>query len=179
MQAPLPANEKRRLEVLWSYDVLDTPPEQTLDDLTQLAATLCGTPVAMISLVDENRQWFKSRQGFDDTETARDISFCAHTILRQEVMVVPDARRDKRFAHSPLVKAKPHIRFYAGAPLITPDGFPLGTLCVIDHRPRRFLKRHRKALETLARVVMSCLEMRRRIQELSTVPIRQHAQAPV
>jgi GAF domain-containing protein len=172
MQAPLPANEKRRLEVLWKYDVLDTPPEQALDDLTQLAASICDTPVAMISLVDEHRQWFKSRLGIEEAETARDISFCAHAILKQEVMVVPDAHRDERFAHSPLVTTKPHIRFYAGAPLITPDGFPLGTLCVIDHKPRKFSNRQKEALETLARVVMSHLEMRRRIQDLSSVPIR-------
>ena len=172
MNVPLPANEKRRLEVLWKYNLLDTPPEKPLDDLTELAACICETPIALISLVDEKRQWFKARIGVTQTETARDVSFCTHAILQKEVMIVPDALKDPRFAHSPLVTASPFIRFYAGAPLLTEEGCALGTLCVIDHEPRNLSEKQAKALKTLARVIVTHLELRRQIQELSRVPIR-------
>jgi GAF domain-containing protein len=172
MIIPFPPNEKRRLEVLWQYDLLDTPPEQPLDDLTELAASICEAPIALISLVDERRQWFKSRVGVTETETARDISFCTHAILQKKVMVVPDAQLDPRFANTPLVVSSPFIRFYAGAPLITPDGHALGTLCVIDHRPRQLTAKQLQALETLARVAMAYLEMRHKIRQLCQVPIR-------
>ena len=173
MNAPIPANEKRRLEVLWQYEVLDTPPDETLDDLTELAAHIGQTPIALISLVDEKRQWFKSRLGVNATETARDISFCTHAILQREVMVVPDALKDERFAHSPLVTAAPFIRFYAGAPLITPEGLALGTLCIIDHEPRELSKKQVEMMEKLARVIMRYLTLHRQIRNLSQVPIRQ------
>src|SRR5882762_7762227 len=127
MNAPEPANETQRLETLRQYDVLDTPAEQAFDDLALLASQICQTPIAMVSLVDEKRQWFKSKIGLDANETARDIAFCAHTILRpDEVMEVQDACADARFAGSPLVTTDPHIRFYAGAPLVANDGHALG-----------------------------------------------------
>lgn len=173
MNAPIPANEKRRLEILWNYDVLDTPPEESFDDLTELAAFICQTPIALISLVADNRQWFKARVGLTVTETARDISFCTHAILQSDVMIVPDALKDPRFVNNPLVTGEPHIRFYAGAPLITPDGHALGTLCIIDHQPRELGERQIAALRRLARVVIKHLELRRRVRELTRIPIRQ------
>src|SRR5271169_2180956 len=112
MKPPLPKNEKKRLEVLWQYDVLDTIPEQVFDDLTELAANICEAPIAMITLVDEKRQWFKSKVGVSIDETSRDISFCSHAILHRELFIVADAARDARFAHNPLVAAEPQIRFY-------------------------------------------------------------------
>jgi GAF domain-containing protein len=172
MNVPLPTNERRRLEVLWKYNLLDTPPEKPLDDLTELAASICETPIALLSLVDEKRQWFKSRIGLTQTETAREVSFCTHAILQKEVMIVPDALKDPRFAHNPLVTASPFIRFYAGAPLFTEEGCALGTLCVIDHEPRQLSEKQVKALQTVARVVISHLELRRQIQDLTRVPIR-------
>ena len=175
MNVSLSLNEKRRLEVLWQYQILDTPPDEILDDLTELAAFICQTQKALISLVDERRQWFKSRLGVTETETSRDISFCTHAILQDEVMVVPDALKDVRFANSPLVTAAPFIRFYAGASLITPDGFALGTICVIDHEPHQLSSDQTKALRRLARVVMSHLDLHRQIRELSPIAIRHKA----
>lgn len=167
MKPPLPGNERKRLEVLWEYEVLDTPPEETFDELVALAATICEAPIALISLVDEKRQWFKSKVGITAAETSRDISFCAHAILQPDVMVVPDAMADTRFSDSPLVTAEPHIRFYAGAPLITPDGHALGTLCVLDRKPHEITPEQRQALRILSRHVMMQLELRRRSAELA------------
>lgn len=167
MIAPKPDNERRRLEVLWQYEVLDTVPEAVFDDLTELAARICAAPIALISLVDENRQWFKSRVGVSQTETARDISFCAHAILQTNLLVVRDATQDVRFADSPLVTTDPKVRFYAGAPLITPDGYALGTLCVLDYVPRELTADQRQALRVLARHVVSQLELRRQARELA------------
>lgn len=168
MIAPVPNNEKQRLKVLWQYDVLDTVPEEVFDDLTELAARICGAPIALISLVDENRQWFKSRVGLRETETARDVSFCAHAILQDELFIVRDATKDARFAQSPLVTSEPKIRFYAGAPLITPDGFALGALCVIDRVPRDLTPDQCQGLRVLARHVVSQLELRRHARELAS-----------
>lgn len=167
MIAPVPKNEKQRLKILWQYDVLDTVPEEVFDDLTELAARICGAPIAVISLVDEKRQWFKSRVGISQRETARDISFCAHAILRPDLFIVPDATKDARFARSPLVTSDPRIRFYAGAPLVTPDGHAIGTLCVIDQVPRDLSADQRQALRVLARHVMTQLELRRHARELA------------
>jgi GAF domain-containing protein len=169
MSAPIPKNEAKRLNVLWQYEVLDTVPEELFDDLTELAARICEAPIALISLVDEKRQWFKSRVGTTLHETSRDISFCAHAITQNDLFIVPDALRDDRFAHSPLVTTDPKIRFYAGAPLITPDGHALGTLCVIDKVPRELRLEQKQALRILARHVVSQLELRRRSRELGVV----------
>lgn len=167
MKAAIPVNEGKRLRVLWQYDVLDTVPEEVFDDLTELAASICEAPIALISLVDENRQWFKARVGTKMSETARDISFCAHAILQDGLFIIPDAKKDRRFKDSPLVTGPAKIRFYAGAPLITPDGQALGTLCVLDKKPRNLNPSQRNALRVLARHVVSQLELRRHTRELS------------
>jgi GAF domain-containing protein len=166
MNAPIPRNDKQRLHVLWQYDVLDTMPEEVFDDLTELAARICEAPIALITLVDEDRQWFKSKVGVTLTETSRDISFCGHAIAQSDLFIVPDATQDERFASNPLVTSDPQIRFYAGAPLISPDGHALGTLCVIDKVPRQLRPDQQQALRVLARHVMTQLELRRRSREL-------------
>src|SRR5262245_27504331 len=167
MTNPIPANEKRRLRVLWQYEVLDTVPEEVFDDLTELAARICEAPIAMITLVDEDRQWFKSKVGVTVNETSRDISFCSHAICESDLFVVPDAMKDDRFSRNPLVTSEPKIRFYAGAPLVTPDGYALGTLCVIDKVPRELRPDQKSALSVLARHVMTQLELRRHSHELA------------
>ena len=165
--APLPKNEVKRLKVLWQYDLLDTVPEEVFDDLTDLAAHICEAPVALISLVDENRQWFKSQVGTSLKETSRDISFCAHAILNDGLLVISDATKDPRFRDNPMVTGPERIRFYAGAPLVTPDGHALGTLCVLDKELRKLRSEQLKALRILARHVVSQLELRRHARELA------------
>jgi PAS domain S-box-containing protein len=166
MTVDVPANEAARLEALRRYDILDTPPERAFDDLTRLAAHICGTPIALVSLVDAERQWFKSKVGLATAETPRDVAFCAHTILHDAPLIVPDAQADQRFASNPLVTAAPGIRFYAGVPLQTPDGFALGTLCVIDRVPRHLSAQQTEALSALARAAAAQLELRRRVAAL-------------
>lgn len=166
MRAPIPRNEKKRLKVLWEYQVLDTIPEEVFDDLTELAARICEAPIALITLVDEDRQWFKSRVGVSVNETSRDISFCGHAICQTDLFIVPDATKDARFSRNPLVTSDPKIRFYAGAPLISPDGYALGSLCVIDKVPRELRTEQKQALRILARHVMTQLELRRHSHQL-------------
>jgi two-component system, sensor histidine kinase len=162
---PIPDDELARLAALRRYDILDTLPEQVYDDLTHLAAHLCHTPIALVSLVDAERQWFKSRHGLDAQETDRAYSFCAHAIVTGQMFVVPDALRDERFADNPNVLSDPDIRFYAGTPLISSDGHALGTLCVIDRKPRRLEEQELNMLRALGRMVMSQIELRIHIAE--------------
>src|ERR1035437_1759965 len=169
MKAPIPGNETQRLAALREYQILDTTTEQTYDDITALAAYLCKVPIAMISLVDESRQWFKSKLGLNERETPRDVAFCAHAILQSEPLIVRDALKDSRFADSALVTRAPYIRFYAGYPLSSPEGFALGTLCAIDRKPRQLSAVQKQAMQSLSRQVMALLELRRVSTRLAEV----------
>ena len=161
MKAPLTEQEEERLEALRDYKILDTPDEREYDDLVALASQICDVPIALISLIDSNRQWFKAKVGLEVSETSRDISFCAHAILNDDMLVIQDALADSRFATNPLVTCAPNIRFYAGMPLLTPAGLALGTLCVIDHEPRELGAAQISALESLAHQVVTQMELRR------------------
>ena len=149
----IPSDESRRLQTLRDLRLLDTPPEERFDRVTRLAKQLFSTPIALVSLVDADRQWFKSRQGLDAEETSRDISFCGHAILDDKIMVVNDAETDQRFCDNPLVCGDPGIRFYAGYPLAAPDGSRVGTLCIIDDKPKEISKEHLQLLRELGRMV--------------------------
>ncbi len=163
---PIPKNEKERIASLHRYQVLDTPAEREFDNLTSLAALICETPIALISLVDSERQWFKSKVGLGVPETPRNISLCAHAIMKPDIFIVRDASQDPRFAHSPLVTSDPKIRFYAGAPIVTPQNHILGTLCVVDRVPRVLTAAQIHALQSLSQQVMLQLELRRQLIEL-------------
>lgn len=165
MKAAIPADELERLKVLYQYQVLDTAPEAAFDDLTYLAAQICQTPIALISLIDCDRQWFKSKIGLSVSQTHRDFAFCSHAILQNQPLIVEDTLLDERFIDNPLVIGAPQIRFYAGAPLITPTGFRLGTLCIIDRVPRQITLAQIESLQALSRQVVSQLELRQALQE--------------
>lgn len=167
MKARPPENETARLDALQRYAILDTLPEQEFNDLARMAALICGTPIALVSLVDADRQWFKSKVGMEENETPRDVAFCAHAILQPDVMVVPDALEDDRFRNNPLVTGEPKVRFYAGAPLMTREGYALGTLCVMDRVPRNISPEQKEALLALSRLVVAQLELRRSVADLS------------
>jgi PAS domain S-box-containing protein len=169
MNAPLPENEKERLAALRGLAILDTPPEPAYDELSALAAYVCQTPIALISLVDEDRQWFKSRVGWTTGETPREVAFCAHAILQPDLLIVPDARADQRFADNPLVTSPPGIRFYAGAPLMTAEGHALGTLCVFDYKPRELGAEQARAFRALSHQVVAQLRLRQQLTEQSRV----------
>ncbi|MFC6997685.1 sensor histidine kinase [Rufibacter roseus] len=164
----LPANEPERLRLLQEYDILDSLPEKDFDEITRIASQLCQTPIALISFIDCDRQFFKSKVGLDVVETSRDVSFCAHSILNpEEVLVVHDTRKDERFAQNPFVLNPPHVTFYAGAPLVTSEGIALGTLCVVDQVPRTLEQSQIDALRALANQVVAQLELRKKLAQLN------------
>jgi diguanylate cyclase (GGDEF)-like protein len=170
MPAPAVDDETRRLEVLQSYHLIDTAPEPAYDDIVNMASLMCGTPIALVSLITEDRQWFKARVGLDQMETPRDQAFCAHAIRNpSSIMEVQDASKDPRFMHNPLVVGEPGIRFYAGAPLLTPSGAALGTVCVIDRVPRQLTPSMAQGLQALARQVGELLALRRANSDLQTL----------
>lgn len=171
-------SEEERLTALHSYAILDTLPEQAYDDITRLASQICGAPIALITLIDSERQWFKSKVGLDVQETSRDVAFCAHSLNKpNELLVVPNALEDERFANNPLVTGAPDIRFYAGAPLTTGNGAVLGNLCVIDDKPRHLSEEQLQALRALARQVMVQMELRLRVSDLALqVQMRQQVE---
>ena len=166
MKAPIPENEAARLEALHQYQILDTDPEESFNDLTRLAAYICDTPIALITLVDQHRQWFKARIGLSQKETSRDLSFCAHAILQDGPLIVPDATEDERFRDNPFVTSDPLIRFYAGSPLMSPEGFKIGTLCVIDNKVKQLSPKQIAALKILGNQVITQLDLRREILSL-------------
>ncbi len=159
-------NEEERLEKLYSYNILDTVDDAQFDEITKLAARLCDAEISLVTLVDKDRQWFKSHHGIDLQETPREHSFCAHTILQEDFFEIEDARKDSRFSGNPLVTGKPHIVHYAGHPLISEDGYPLGALCVIHHQPQRLNDLQRHSLEVLTKQVMARLELKKKIIEV-------------
>jgi GAF domain-containing protein len=162
MHAPaIPANERARLRRLEELQILDTPIEREFDNITQIASAVFGTPIALVSLVDQTRQWFKSHHGLAARQTPRDVSFCGHVVASDELLVVPDAHRDVRFADNPLVTGEPEVRFYAGTPLRTTDGLVLGTLCAIDHVPRALTPQQLEILQLLAEQTTTILQSRR------------------
>jgi diguanylate cyclase (GGDEF)-like protein/PAS domain S-box-containing protein len=175
--APVPQNDAERLQALREYRVLDTAAEATFDRVTLLASRLLDVPIALLSFVDDNRQWFKSKRGLEAQETVRDTAFCAHAILSDDVFVVSDALEDVRFRDNPLVREHPKIRAYAGAPLTTPRGFKIGTICAIDHEPRNFSREQIDALRALAALAMEALELRLARTQAVTLAMKQFTDA--
>lgn len=167
--APVPENELLRLKHLEELDIMDTLEEQAYDDLTSIAASICGTPIALVSLIDESRQWFKSHYGLAATETPRDVAFCAHAILDDKTFIVEDADKDERFHDNPLVQQDPHVKFYAGVPLTLEKGIRVGTLCVIDHHARSLNANQKNALEALGRQVVGQFQLRLQLKALKAL----------
>ena len=171
---PIPENETSRLKALQEYKVMDTLPEQAYDNFTRLASLICKTPIALITLLDDQRQWFKSRIGLERSEIPREAALCNHAIMRpQDILVVNDAAQDERFVDSPLVTAEPKLRFYAGVPLVTSNGEALGTICVFDTKPRGITQDQLDALQVLSREVMGQFELRRSIVILEQSMLKQ------
>ncbi|MDX1971533.1 MAG: ATP-binding protein [Candidatus Sumerlaeia bacterium] len=168
---PLPENEDERLKTLEEYEILDSPSEKDFDDITEIASFVCGTPIALVSIIGRDIQWFKSKRGITGTQTPRDIAFCAHAILQDQLFTVPDAFLDERFHDNPVVQGDPHVRFYAGTPLKLENGANIGTLCVIDRQPRNLDDNQKKVLEALGRQVVSLFELRKKMRDISTVKV--------
>jgi signal transduction histidine kinase len=164
--AAFPENEDQRLKTLRYYGILDTPREKDFDEIIELASQICQTPISTITLIDDNRQWFKAEKGLNSNGTSRDIAFCSHAILHEDILLVEDATKDERFIDNPLVTGHPEIRFYAGMPLITEDGYKLGTLCVIDTKPKEITESQKYGLKILAKQVMKQIELRVRVRQL-------------
>jgi len=171
MQIDLADNqEKERLNALKSYDIMDSLPEEEYDDITRLASEICQTPISLISLLDDSRQWFKSNHGLQVRETPIEYAFCSHAILNpNEIFIVPDSRKDPRFSGNPLVTGEPYVIFYAGVPLVDKNGFPLGSLCVIDNDAKELSEKQLLVLRILARHVVNLLEMRKSNKALNTI----------
>src|SRR5688572_17803589 len=164
IEPPVPADEAARLAALAACKILDTPAEESFDDLARVAAQICGAPIALVSLVDTNRQWFKARVNFETAETPRKVSFCAHAVAANNELVVPDTHADERFKDNPLVVSRPRFRFYAGVPLRVDEGSPLGTLCVLDVVPRELSPAQLSALRSLARQISRELVLRSEVE---------------
>ncbi|HTT64857.1 MAG TPA: GAF domain-containing protein [Bryobacteraceae bacterium] len=161
MKPPIPLNEHARLELLRQYSILDTAAEPAYDEITARAAEICQTPISLLTLVDRDRTWFKSNHGLEMSEMPRDVSFCAHAICQDNLYVASDLLADERFSRNPMVNQKPHLRFYAGMPLLSPEGLALGTLCVIDRQPRELTPEQSAKLQDLAKGAVLLLELRR------------------
>lgn len=169
MESPIPENEVNRLRALKLYRIIDTTAEQSFDDLARLAATICDTPIALISVIDEDRLWFKSSFGLSASQAPRDMAFCAHTIMQDDVFIVEDAQADSRFVDHPLVVSGPLVRFYAGVPLAVTKGIALGTVCVIDRKPRKLTPQQIDALTLVRGAVVAQLELRRSLEDFRSV----------
>jgi len=175
VSAPLPENETARLAALYRYEILDTPAEEAFDGITALASQICGTPIALITLIDQSRQWVKSKVGVEVKETPREFAFCAHAITQpNQILEVPDSLADPRFANNPYVVGEPHIRFYAGSPLVTPTGHALGALCVLDQVPKTLSDSQRQALRTLGQQVVNQLELRYHLRQVTALALEKH-----
>lgn len=165
--APIPANEEKRLQELYSLELLDTPYEEEFDEIVRIASKICNAPMSIVTLLDSQRQWFKAKVGNLPGETGRDVSFCGHAIMGDGIMEIPNALDDERFVDNPLVTSNPNIRFYAGMPLVTQRGYKIGTLCVIDTVPRNLDEDQLESLETLGRQVMRIIDLRVKVRELN------------